>query len=85
MHEIKQEIKELKQEIKEIHSAISGNTMALSKYNEQLEIHISASKDLNQRMVPLEDHVKFIRGLINLITKLLAGLAAIATVLKLWH
>jgi hypothetical protein len=47
----------------------------------QLEEHIKRTDFLEHRLVPIEDHVKFIRGLMRLAMYLASIGAAIATII----
>lgn len=82
MDELKRDFRELRGTVQEIQRTLISNTAALSAYNKDLEKHIQMSQDLHQRMVPIEDHVKFTRTLLKLIAwgvGVGAGLAGMAS------
>lgn len=63
---------------------IGGINKTLEFQSKQLEEHIRRTEMLENRLVPIEDHVKFIRGLVK-VTSYLATLASLAiTYIKLF-
>lgn len=61
--ELVRDIKDLKSDIKTLRLVMNDNTFKLGEYNAQLTIHIQGTKDLQTRIIPLEDHLKFLRTL----------------------
>lgn len=78
------DIKEIKSDIKDIKDCQIETNIKLAQYNTLLDVHIQGVKDLQARVEPIEDHVKFIRKLMNFTIKGISVLAATATLLKLF-
>lgn len=63
---------------------IGGINKTLEFQSKQLEEHIRRTEMLERRLVPIEDHVKFIRGLVKVSTYLMGVMGAIGTYIKLF-
>ncbi len=61
-----------------------NHSSRLDVYNSQLEEHMSRTEQLEIRIIPIEDHMKFLMKLTKLAVVSFAGLSAIATVLGLF-
>lgn len=72
------------QDIREIKHVMHANTMQLTAYNIQLEEHIRATRNLESRVAPIEDHVKFLRTLGRLVAWIVATSGAFAGLIKLF-
>jgi hypothetical protein len=62
---------------------IGGINKTLEFQAKQLEVHIKRTELIEQRMVPVEDHVKFIQGLVKLSLYLASIGGFVVGVLKL--
>jgi hypothetical protein len=73
-------IDEVTQDLKEIKRILVDNTIKLAEYNAQLDIHIRATRNLEARIRPVEDHVLFLRKLMRLMTWVVGIVVALVTV-----
>jgi hypothetical protein len=56
----------------------------LDVYNSQLEEHMSRTEQLENRIIPIEDHMKFLMKLTRLAVIVFAGLSSLAAVIGLF-
>lgn len=61
-------------ELRDIKSLQRDHTAELKVYNIQLADHIARTTALENRFIPVEEHVKFIQKLVKVVT-IIAGLA----------
>lgn len=83
MDEIKEKINEINADLKEVKQTLVLNTIQLTKYNSELEVHIQGTRDLQRRIRPIEDHVIVVRKTFVGIAWLCGVAASVATILKL--
>lgn len=90
--DLKDDMNELRSDVKEVKEDISEIKTHLAVYNEQLKIHIEGvktlkelivleEKKLNDRLQPIEDHVKTVSVSGKLVLKVCGAIAAIAAFL----
>lgn len=78
------EVKEIKAEVKETKQIQGYQAEELAVYNSHLQEHIARTKQLEERMQPVESHVLFIRKLCKLLAVVLPIiLAIVGLILKL--
>lgn len=61
-----------------------SHSSRLDVYNSQLQEHMSRTEQLETRIIPIEDHIKFLMKLTRLAVIVFAGLSSIATVIGLF-
>lgn len=61
---------------------IGGINKTLEFQSKQLETHIKRTELIEERIIPIEDHVKFIQGLVKLSLYLASLSGAIVGILK---
>jgi hypothetical protein len=61
---------------------IGGINKTLEFQSKQLETHIKRTEMLENRVVPIEDHVKFIQGLVKLSLYAMSVVGVVVSVLK---
>lgn len=71
------------EKINYIAEQIGGINKTLEFQSKQLEIHIKRTELLESRMVPIEDHVKFIAKLVRLAVTVASMTGAITLVIQL--
>lgn len=70
------DINEIKQDVKEIKGTLTEHAIHLAKYNTLLDIHIKRSELLEERIEPIDEHVK-------LVTVVLRSIGAITIALTI--
>lgn len=73
---------DIKKDVKEIKEVLVKNTVQMAVYNNELSKHIQGVQDLNTRMIPIEDHVKFLRKLMHAMAWGLGICASAVSILK---
>ena len=72
------------QDLDEIKRKLDVHTIELAQYNLLLKEHMARTEHLESRVMPIEDHVKFLRKLGKLGTTILAAASTIAGILALF-
>lgn len=62
---MEKDIKEMKQDIKEIKEAVVENKVHLAQYNILLDQHIKRTTLLEERVEPIDTHVKFVSAFLK--------------------
>lgn len=61
-----EDFKDIKEDIKDIKKHQENTGIQLERYNTLLSVHIKRTEQLEERIVPIEDHVKFLRKLMQI-------------------
>jgi hypothetical protein len=72
------------QDLDEIKKKLDSHTIELTQYNLLLKEHMARTEHLESRVMPIEDHVKFLRRLGRLATSVLAAASTIAGIIALF-
>lgn len=76
-----EDFKDLKDDIKDIKKHQENTSIQLERYNTLLGVHIKRTELLEERIVPIEDHVKFLRKLAQSVGWIMGLIAATLTVI----
>lgn len=73
---------QIREDIAVIKEKIVRQEVHMERYNALLEEHIKRTNLLESRVIPIEDHVKFLNTLAKVTVALMGGLGSLIAILK---